>query len=122
MAMIKDRDCNNTSDDDDDNDDEDDDGDYERFTSQCAEYGGGGGGSGGCSHNGPPVKIMVSKNILAVTITMMTAGDDDFSGLLICAFTKTGSSKFFSRLYRPRLPLPRGMGTITPEKHFDTNT
>ena len=61
MVMIKDRDCNNGTADDDDN--EDDDGDYERFTSQCAEYGGGGGGSGGCSHNGPPVKIMVSKNI-----------------------------------------------------------
>ena len=55
-VMIKDQDCDDA---DDDNGDEDDDGDYERFTSQCAEYGGGGGGSGGCSHNGPPVKIMV---------------------------------------------------------------
>ena len=45
--------------DDDDNGDEDEDGDYEIFTSQCAEYGEGGGGSGGCSHNGPPVKIIV---------------------------------------------------------------
>ena len=62
MVMIKDQDCDDAADDDgDDNDDEDGDGDYERFTSQCAEYGGGGGGSGGCSHNGHPVKIMVRK-------------------------------------------------------------
>ena len=79
-VMIKDQDCDDAADDDDDDkDDEDDDGDYERFTSQCAEYGGGGGGSGGCSHNGPPVKIMVSKNILAMTIPTMITGDDDVS-------------------------------------------
>ena len=77
MVMIKDRDCNNGTADDDDNDDED--GDYKRFTSQCAEYGGGGGGSGGCSHNGPPVKIMLSIKFLARTITMMIPGDDDVS-------------------------------------------
>ena len=80
MVMIKDQDCDDAADDDvDDNGDEDDDGDYERFTSQCAEYGGGGGGSGGCSHNGPPVKIMLSIKILARTITLMIPGDDDVS-------------------------------------------
>ena len=79
MVMIKDQDCNAAAANDDDNGDEDDDGDYERFTSQCAEYGEGGGGSGGCSHNGPPVKIMVSIKLLARTITMMIPGDDDVS-------------------------------------------
>ena len=78
-VMIKDQDCDAVADDDDDNGDEDGNGDYERFTSQCAEYGGGGGGSGGCSHNGPPVKIMVSKSILAMTIPTMITGDDDVS-------------------------------------------
>ena len=78
--MIKDQDCDNAAaaHNGDDNGDEDEDGDYEIFTSQCAEYGGGGEGSGGCSHNGPPVKIMVNKNILVRTITMMMmiTGDD----------------------------------------------